>query len=202
MARVTESQRVSRKFVQVFLARAATGITVGGQGMKPEKPNRPPDIQWDIDWAEKAENLKIAFVPTIQRHQFCAFHGLGDVAFHRKERIKILWPQYEWHRWSDRRLEGLSKYHWNVWFGPSASGKTSDAAITGVEYWLEAPDRTAVIACSTTMKMLRMRIWGQIARWHQGLPKGIGHVGELLDSVTRIRWKQGSQNRESRLPRA
>ncbi len=144
-------------------------------------------MRWDL-LAKKYGQKEI---PLFQRHQYCTFHGIGDVAFHRKERIKILWPQYAWHRWADRRLEGLSKYHWNVWFGPSASGKTSDAAVTGVEYWLQAPDQTAVIACSTTMKMLRMRIWGQIARWHQSLPKGIGHVGELLDSVTRIRWKQG-----------
>ncbi len=158
--------------------------------MKP-KPERPPDFQYGVDWKEKAEKFKQPFIPSIHRHQYCAFHGLGDVAFHRKERIKILWPQYQWHRWADRRLEGMSKYRWNAWFGPSASGKTVDAAVFGLEYWLEAPDRTAVIACSTTMKMLRSRVWGRIAHWHQALPKGIGSVGELLDSVTRIRWKQG-----------
>jgi hypothetical protein len=150
-----------------------------------------PDIQFDQNWKEIGEKYGQKHIPLIQRHQYMAFHQLGDVAFHRKERIKIFWPQYAWHRWADRRLEGVSKYHWNVWFGPSASGKTVDAAVFGLEYWLEAPDRTAVIGCSTTMKMLRMRIWGQIARWHQALPKGLGNMGELLDSVTRIRWKQG-----------
>lgn len=155
------------------------------------RPETIPDVQWGIDWAEKAEKLKVKRIPTIQRHQFMAYHQLGDVTFHRKERIKMFWPNYVWHRWSDRRLEALSNYHWNVWFGPASSGKTVDAAVTGLEYYLEAPDRTAVIACSTTMKMLRMRVWAQFARWHQMLPKGIGNVGELLDSVTRIRWKQG-----------
>src|SRR4029077_8198062 len=48
-----------------------------------------------------------------------------------------------------------------------------------------------VIVCSTTMKMLRMRIWSQVARYHTQLPKNLGPVGELLDSLTKIRWKQG-----------
>lgn len=152
----------------------------------------PPDTEFGIDWAALAKKYNQAYVPTIQRHQLCAYQNSGNGAFfHRKERIAKLWPDYQWHRWAERRLKGLCDYHWNVWFGPSASGKTSDAAIAAVEYWLEAPDRTAVAVCSTTMKMLRMRIWGQVAHWHQALPKGIGHVGELLDSVTRIRWKPG-----------
>lgn len=155
------------------------------------KREKPPDVQWDIDWAEKAKSLGIKFIPTIQRHQYMAYHGLGDVAFHRKERIKMFWPNYQWHRWNERRLKGVCNYHWLCWLGPGASAKTTDAACFGVEYWLEAPDRTAVVMCSTTMKMLRMRIWNQAAHWHQSLPKGIGHVGELLDSVTRIRWNQG-----------
>src|SRR5213592_4755737 len=131
-----------------------------------------PDTEFGVDWKELAEKHGQKYIPLIQRHQYCAFHEIGDVAFHRKERIKIFWPQFEWHRWTDRRLDGLCKYRWNVWMGPSASTKTTDAAVCGLEYWLEAPDRTAVIACSTTMKMLRMRIWGQLARWHQSLPKG------------------------------
>lgn len=147
--------------------------------------------EFGIDWEEKAKALKLDFIPKITKHQYMAYHQLGDVYFHRHERIKTLWPNYQWHRWAERRLRGLSEYHWNVWFGPSASGKTVDAAVSGIEYWLQAPERTAVIACSTTMKMLRARVWGQIVRWWTALPKGIGFVGELLDSVTRIRWKQG-----------
>ena len=151
-------------------------------------------MDWDefgVDWRPIAEKAKLKVIPKITKHQYMAYHGLGDVFFHRKERIKLFWPQYQFHRWADRRLKGLCDYRWNVWFGPASSGKTVDASVFGLEYWLQAPDRTAVIECSTTMKMLRMRIWAQTARWHQALPKGIGNVGELLDSVTRIRWKQG-----------
>lgn len=159
--------------------------------MNLKKKEKKTDGDFGVDWAAIAKKTGQKEVPIIQKHQYCAYRQIGDVFFHRKERIKRFWPDYQWHRWADRRLKGLCDYRWNVWFGPSASGKTSDAAIAAVEYWLEAPDRTAVAVCSTTMKMLRMRIWGQVAHWHQSLPKGIGHVGELLDSVTRIRWKPG-----------
>lgn len=132
-------------------------------------------------------------IPLIQRHQYCAYHDKGRGAFyHRMERIKAIWPkEYAWHRWNERRLKSLCTHHWVTWLGPGGSAKTTDAAVFAIEYWLQAPDRTAVIVCSTTMKMLRMRIWGQVARFHQMLPQGLGPVGELLDSDTRIRWRKG-----------
>lgn len=151
-----------------------------------------PEIQFGVDWGKAAKLSGQKFVPLVQRHAWCAYHNKGNGTFwHRRERIKAMWPSYQWHRWNERRLRGITNYHWVTWLAPGAAGKTSDAACLGVEYWLQAPDRTAVICCSTTMKMLRMRIWNQVTHWHQSLPKGLGHVGDLLDSVTRIRWKQG-----------
>lgn len=159
---------------------------------KREKGSRPPDIEYGIDWAEKAAKLKMDFVPTVQRHQYCAYKNLGNgAAFHRRERIKILWPQFQWHRWNERRIEAFSRYNWLTWLGPASAAKSTDAAVFALEYWTEAPDRTAVIVCSTNVKMLRTRIWSQVARHHSLLPKGLGNVGELLDSVTRIRWRPG-----------
>lgn len=148
--------------------------------------------EWGIDWAAKAKKLKLPYIPRIQKHFFCAYHNVGMGSyFHRKEIITTAWPDYQWHRWNERRLKGDCDYAWITWMGPAGSAKSTDAAVFGLEYWLEAPDRTAVIFCSTTMKMLRMRIWSQVAHYHQMLPKNVGHVGELLDSVTRIRWRPG-----------
>jgi hypothetical protein len=151
------------------------------------------DIQFGINWSDKAAKIGQKSIPLIQRHQYCAFHNVGEGAFyHRRERIKLWWPQYEWHRWNERRLQGNCNYDWLTWLGPASSAKSTDAAIFGLELWLQAPDRTAVIVCSTTMKMLRMRIWAQVARYHQALPRLKGaFYGDLMDSVTRIRWKQG-----------
>jgi hypothetical protein len=166
---------------------------------KRPKGERPPDVEFGIDWKAKAESQAKkehrapTFVPTIQRHQYCAYHNVGNGAFwHRRERIKMLWPEYQWNRWSERRLMADSTCNWVTMIGPASSGKSVDAAVFDLEYWLQAPHETAIIVCSTTMKMLRKRIWAEIVRFHQKLdPKVLGPVGELMDSVTTIRWKQG-----------
>lgn len=145
-----------------------------------------PAHQFGIDWTPLGEP------PLIQRHQVCAYQNKGLGAFyHRRERIKAFWPKFEWHRWSERRLKAICDYRWVTWLGPASSTKSTDAGVFGLEYWLQAPDRTAVVVCSTTMKLLRMRIWSEIARHHAMLPAGMGNVGELIDSKTLIRWRQG-----------
>jgi hypothetical protein len=46
---------------------------------------------------------------------------------------------------------------------------------------------------STTMKMLRMRIWSEIVKYHQQLEGKQGaNVGELIDSKTLVRWQAGN----------
>jgi hypothetical protein len=150
------------------------------------------DVMFGINWSPVAEASGQKFVPLIQKHAYCAYHNVGNGTFwHRKERIKAMWPQYQWHRWGERRLRAACDYKWLLWLGPAGSAKSTDAAVFGLEYWMEAPDRTAVIVCSTTVKMLRMRIWSQVAHYHQLLPKNLGSVGDLMDSVTRVRWKPG-----------
>jgi hypothetical protein len=152
--------------------------------------NMGDDIQFGINWTKKSPN---APVPLIQKHQYCAYYDCGMGAFyHRKERIKAFWPEYEWHRWNERRLRADCDYKWITWLGPASSGKSTDAAILALEYWLQAPDRTAVIMASTTMPMLKRRIWSEVVKYHQKLAnKGINGIGELIDSRTLIRWKAG-----------
>ncbi len=151
------------------------------------------DVQYGIDWDKVAVSIGQKFIPPIQRHAWCAYHNKGNGAvWHRRERIQALWPDYQWHRWNERRLKATCEYDWITWLGPAGSAKSTDAAVFGLEKWLEAPDRTAVIICSTTVKMLRARIWSQVARFHQKLPKVKGaFYGDLMDSVTRVRWKPG-----------
>lgn len=67
-----------------------------------------------------------------------------------------------------------------------------------LEWWLEAPNESAVIVCSTTKEMLRKRVWAQIAHFHNKLYERFGAkakkeniFGELIDSETKIRWRAG-----------
>lgn len=146
-----------------------------------------PAIQFGIDWTRF--NVEM---PMASRHQYCSLYNVGNgTVWHRKERIKTLWPDYEWHRWNERRLDATCKYQWLTWLGPASSAKSTDAAVFALNFWLEAPECTAVLVCSTTMDMLRSRIWGIVSRYHARLPKDMGNVGELIDSKTRILWQHG-----------
>lgn len=148
--------------------------------------------------------------PLINRRQYCARHGVGTVPrwIQRKEIIRSFWDcsepgekpgaTYAWHRWNEKRLQGFCSHRWNTWAGPGGSGKTSDAAMLALEWWVEAPHESAVIACSTTKEMLRKRVWAQISHFHNKLYEKFGAkakkehwFGELIDSETKIRWRAG-----------
>lgn len=131
--------------------------------------------------------------PLLARHLLCAYHNGGNGAFfHRKEVIKIISPKFQWNRWADRMLQSFCDKRWNTWLGPASSSKTQTAAEIAYGFWLEAPDVTRVIVCSTTKDALRSRIWGQVARINQEIPESIG-PGKLLDSSTRILYNSGDQ---------
>jgi hypothetical protein len=135
----------------------------------------------------------------LTRRLYCARHGVGNVPRweQRKAIIQAIWPEnvYAWHRWVQRRLKGTCVSPCVTWAGPGGSAKTTDAAVLGLEWWLEAPHETAVIVCSTTVKMLKKRIWAQMAHFHSRMVERLGpqagNLGELIDSETMIRWKQG-----------
>lgn len=149
--------------------------------------------------------------PLLHRRFQCARRNIGNVPrwIQRREIINLLWKcsnpgdkgfdfDYAWHHWSERRLRGLCSNNWNTWAAGGGSGKTTDAAMFALEWWLEAPQESAVIVCSTTKDMLRKRIWGQVATLHNALYNRLGMkankqnaVGKLIDSETKIRWKAG-----------
>ena len=93
---------------------------------------------------------------------------------HLKKAVKILWPEtmpgnrkgYIWSEWSERRLRSLCEREYQCWWGPSSSGKRTDAAVFALCYWLSAPDSTTVIVCSTTREMLERSIWREIVCYH------------------------------------
>jgi len=73
--------------------------------------------------------------------------------------VGLIWPGRVRHSWSDRRVDGLSDYNFLSWCGCGGSGKTDDAVMYSMLYWLADPTNTTVIYTSTTGKMLRKRMW-------------------------------------------
>jgi hypothetical protein len=147
--------------------------------------------------------------PLLQRHQYCAYHDRGNGSFfHRRALIQAYWPEevFAWHDWSDRMLRSTCDYDIATWIGAGSTSKSTTAAALGLQWWLEAPFESSLKICSTTIKMLRLRVWSEFSRLFCALPKAvqfqdqdgnviettkIGYVGELVDSDLMIRWRQG-----------
>lgn len=134
-----------------------------------------------------------------QARMYCARTGEGTVPQweHFKWLAQKIAPWYAWHYWSDVRFKGLCESSFTIWMGGGGIGKTGDAALFAIVYWMLAPHETAVIVCSTTKEMLRARIWGQMARIFQRIPQEVkaqflpAGTGELLDSQCYIRFTSG-----------
>jgi hypothetical protein len=112
------------------------------------------------------------------------YRNLDDVEAkiqHLTRAWKIAFPEvlqdgragYIWSYWTDRRIRAWCENRYQTWWGPSASGKTEDAAILLLLHWLSAPDCTTVHLTSTTGKMLKRRIWGAIVKYYLLYGEGV-----------------------------
>lgn len=101
---------------------------------------------------------------------------------HMKKAIEILFPEYFiqqaqgyevrkrgyiWNHWMERRCWSWSNRDYQTWWGPSASGKSTDAAILALCTWLASPSDTTIIVCSTTKPMLAKRIWREVVKFYK-----------------------------------
>lgn len=93
--------------------------------------------------------------------------------------IKMLWPEklpdgkkgYLEHDWTIPRIKawcalGAPGMTHDIWWGPSSTAKTTDAAVILLADWLSAPDRTCTHLVSTGIDALKSRIFGEIAKFH------------------------------------
>lgn len=115
--------------------------------------------------------------------------GLGPFG-HFRNVVRMLWPKLQWHEWLTDRARGLCDYPSSAWVGCAAAGKTFDAALFGLVFWLADPERTSVILTSTTGKMVRKRIWPIIRELYERESKG-GLPGNMVDSKTTLQAKKG-----------
>jgi len=77
-----------------------------------------------------------------------------------------LWPDTEWHRWTEWRFrEHCEGWKYISYAGGAASTKSYDAAKIGCLFWLANPKKRAVVIASTTLASLETRIWGYATRF-------------------------------------
>jgi len=66
--------------------------------------------RYGIDWDKAAKLSGQKSLPRISRLQYLAYHGIGDQYEIRRARIEALFPDYQWHRWNERRLRAVCDY--------------------------------------------------------------------------------------------
>jgi hypothetical protein len=128
--------------------------------------------------------------------------GLGAYR-HLVNAIQMLWPErlpngqdgHIFSPWTYRRIWDwcTDRFYKDdrlsvTWWGPAASGKTTDAAAIILADWFADPLNTTSTLCSTTRDMLATRIWGEIIRmWTMGpLIHGHKFPGELQKSKMKL----------------
>jgi hypothetical protein len=131
----------------------------------------------------------------VQCHLYASRLGLGykDRFFHRKSAIPLLWESrhFRWHIWAERALRSFCSSDWVTWTGPAASGKSANASLFGLIYWLEKPDATSVIMASTTKSALARRLWYYVQDFHSKIRPGTVSIGQALYSQYMIRFREG-----------
>lgn len=160
----------------------------------PKEKTEAANFQFGVDWTPWPRLHDGTLNCELNRRRLCANERLGNVPEHEHRRILIqsMWPNEEWHEWSERRIKSISYSNFVIWHGPASSAKSADAAKMAIEYWLESPHNTSVIVCSTTMQSLRRRIWAEVvSHFKQIEGKMGGYVGELLDASCIVRWEPG-----------
>lgn len=111
----------------------------------------------------------------------------NTIQFHFENCRKILWPNLDDHRWHRVCRDEILNNKVTVLLGCGSSGKTHEAAWTYLlDYWC-FPDTTCVLVCSTDIRGLKKRVWGEITMlWEEGIARFPKLSGHLLDSAIAI----------------
>jgi hypothetical protein len=142
-------------------------------------------VAYGVTWAKEATPAFIELSMSFDIHppntpSLHTAEGFLGAFEHLKRGIDLIWNREAqlliWNEWSELMLkEMLENREWSI-TGPSASWKSTCAAIYAVAFWLADPLRTKVIISSTTLGGLRERIWKDIVNFYRASQCGFGNV--------------------------
>ena len=81
---------------------------------------------------------------------------------HYTEAIKLLWPNFHWHRWTRLMLKCFVEGKEIGVNGGGSTGKTFFSAAFGLVTYFARPKGTSVLMSTTTAAGLQLRIWGSV----------------------------------------
>ena len=129
---------------------------------------------YGLSWPANASILDVELQCWRKHKQYSSMPGSALAAphIHFANAWKIISPEktgsrkqgYVFSEWTWRRIECWCYNSYMTWWGPSSSGKTTDAAHIAMITWLAAPDETTIQVCSTSISMLEKRIWREVAK--------------------------------------
>lgn len=113
---------------------------------------------------------------------------------HLKNAIDLIWNRGSrqaliWNEWTELMLESMIENREWVIAGPSASWKSTCAAVYANCFWFADPLRSKVIISSTTLGGLRERIWKDILSFYKA--SGVGYGKVIQHPTPKIQTAQG-----------
>jgi len=149
---------------------------------------------YGVRWPAQTSMLDVE-LQCWRRHAFYSgYEGskLQEPCVHFANAWKIISPEkinerkagYVFSEWTYRRIRCWCENSFMTWWGPSSSGKTTDAAHLVYITWLAAPDETTVQVCSTSIGMLEKRIWREVVKIHSRMRGKV--PGVLVSSELKI----------------
>lgn len=109
--------------------------------------------------------------------------------YHYGAMRKILWPNLDVHRWHDLCLSEIRRpgAKVTVLMGCAASGKTHEASWNYLCEYFCYPDDLCLLVCSTDIRGLRKRVWGEISTlWQEAKDRFEWLPGHYMDQAIAI----------------
>lgn len=92
----------------------------------------------------------------------------GEGLFHHFKQLQtLLWPTEKWHPWRELLLKSYCENGIIGVMAPAATGKTYSAALFALSMYYCFSSSITILVSSTELKMLRLRVWGEIIRHHK-----------------------------------
>ena len=105
-----------------------------------------------------------------------------------------------WHRWAYEGAELWCERGWTC-IGAAGTGKSAMFGLFVLADWLADPANTVTVLVSTTIDMLKARIWMYVCKWYEALPEqfraghfrqanplGLLYVAEPTEQVPNPQW--------------
>lgn len=91
----------------------------------------------------------------------------NGMLWHWQRAKKLIWPDFEQHRWDELRTKCFLEYTYIGEMGCAAGGKSQSACCNFLLWWYLYPQHTTVLVSSTDIPSLENRVWGMMKGYHR-----------------------------------